>query len=98
VACRIPLEPDSSLSGTGDFFCSRCGEPFPDEDDIDACAAWVVVAGEIPVCPGCATAIDKFLDDGCKPSYSRVPTEVMLQLLLNVETSEGDADASWWLR
>jgi len=64
---------------------------------VGAQRGWVS-PGEIPVCPGCSTAVDRFFDDSCPPGYSRVPTEVMLQLLLNVQTNEGDADAGRWLR
>lgn len=44
-------------------FCPRCGEPFPDLDDADGLASWVIVAnGAEVVCPGCATLIDRARD------------------------------------
>jgi len=42
------------------FYCARCGEPWPGEDDVDAAAEWVCAApDDVPVCRGCATPHDR---------------------------------------
>jgi len=45
-----------------DFYCARCGEPWPgdDEEHVEAAGDWVCTPpDEVPVCGGCATPHDR---------------------------------------
>ena len=45
-------------------FCPRCGERFPDEEEVEEMAAWAIIEdGASVVCPGCATPLERLREE-----------------------------------
>jgi uncharacterized Zn finger protein (UPF0148 family) len=40
-----------------EYYCPRCGEPFPTDPDSDEAADSTLILVATPICPGCTTPL-----------------------------------------